>query len=320
MIRFGIAGTGTEAERFYQANRFGAGFELAAVYDVEKTRLTDFCRQKGKPACYEDFDAFAASGELDAVYLSGPAAEHYEQAAALLRAGKHVLIRSPFTWNEDQARDLFAIASEENVILLEAAANVYTPGFKKMISHVQSMGTIRRATFGRCRRDPDYDSYRRGIARGLFLPGISGGGRMELACLPAAAMVRLFGEPDDLKAFFTGFDSGVDAAGTFILKYADMIGEIQYSAVTTAGVPSQIQGEDASMLIREIENVKDLRIFRQTVKQTVHFEQSDNIMNYVTDAFMEMIRTGGGHEKAREDTLAVMRILDAAGSQMQGTD
>ena len=112
----------------------------------------------------------------------------------------------------------------------------------------------------------------------------------------------------------------MDAAGTFILKYADMIGEIQYSAVTTAGVPSQIQGEDASMLIREIENVKDLRIFRQTVKQTVHFEQSDNIMNYVTDAFMEMIRTGGGHEKAREDTLAVMRILDAAGSQMQGTD
>ena len=61
------------------------------------------------------------------------------------------------------------------------------------------------------------------------------------------------------------------------MEYPDMIGEAIYSKITDSAMPSQIQGEDASMLVQEIENVKDLRIVRKGVVQSIHFEQSDNI-------------------------------------------
>lgn len=54
MIRFAILGTGESAEKFYQANRFARGFELAAVYDIEMDRVKEFCFRKGQPAAYDD--------------------------------------------------------------------------------------------------------------------------------------------------------------------------------------------------------------------------------------------------------------------------
>ena len=111
-------------------------------------------------------------------------------------------------------------------------------------------------------------------------------------------------------------NNGVDGAGTILMEYPDMIGEAIYSKITDSAMPSQIQGEDASMLIQEIENVKDLRIVRKGVVQSIHFEQSDNILNYETQEFIKMIKTGMGWEKSKEITLETMKVLDEARKQL----
>ena len=100
------------------------------------------------------------------------------------------------------------------------------------------------------------------------------------------------------------------------MEYPDMIGEAIYSKITDSAMPSQIQGEDASMLVQEIENIKDLRIVRKGVVQSIHFEQSDNILNYETQEFIKMIKTGMGWEKSREITLETMKVLDEARRQL----
>ena len=100
------------------------------------------------------------------------------------------------------------------------------------------------------------------------------------------------------------------------MEYPDMIGEAIYSKITDSAMPSQIQGEDASMLVQEIENIKDLRIVRKGVGQSIHFEQSDNILNYETQEFIKMIKTGMGWEKSREITLETMKVLDEARRQL----
>ena len=100
------------------------------------------------------------------------------------------------------------------------------------------------------------------------------------------------------------------------MEYDDMIGEAIYSKITDAAIPSQIQGEEGSMMVSEIENVKDLRIRRKTVTQTIHFEQSDNTLNYEAAAFIKMIKTGTGWENARDITMETMKVLDEARDQM----
>ena len=70
-------------------------------------------------------------------------------------------------------------------------------------------------------------------------------------------MIRLFGAPVSIKASGIKLSNGVDGAGTILMEYPDMIGEAIYSKITDSAMPSQIQGEDASMLVQEIENIKD---------------------------------------------------------------
>lgn len=317
LIRFGIVGTGDLAEKFYQANRFSQGFELAAVYDEDPERADAFCARKGRISSYKDLSDLAGAEDIDAVYIAGPVRLHYDQARTLMKAGKHVLCRAPLWTDLSGTGELFRIAEEENVILMEAVPAIYTPGFKKMSAYIRSLGPVRRATFSHCLISPDYDSYKRGDVKGFFDPEISQGSLMEMGICPAACMAYLFGEPEQVMAAGVFLDDGPDVTGTVLLSYKDMTGELLCSAVTKGAVSSQIQGEEGAMMIREIENVKDLLIYRNGVKQTIHFEQSDNIQKYVTEAFMKAVRTGTGWEKARDNTFITVGILEQAAGQIR---
>lgn len=316
MIRFGMIGTGKIAEKFWQANRYGKDFELTAVYSRTLERARQFGFQKGQLQYFDDLEAFANSDCIDAVYVASPNYCHYEQVMTLLKAGKHVLCEKPMASNLEQAQEMFAEAEKQNLILLEGMRSIYAPSFQKMIPYMETLGTIRRATLQYCQYSSRYDNYKRGIVENAFKPELSNGALMDIGVYVVSCMIRLFGAPKSIKASGVKLHNGVDGAGTILMEYPDMIGEAIYSKITDSAMPSQIQGEDASMLIQEIENVKDLRIVRKGVVQSIHFEQSDNILNYETQEFIKMIKTGMGWEKSKEITLETMKVLDEARKQL----
>lgn len=316
MIRFGMIGTGKIAEKFWQANRYGKDFELTAVYSRTLERARQFGFQKGQLQYFDDLEAFANSDCIDAVYVASPNCCHYEQVMTLLKAGKHVLCEKPMASNLEQAQEMFAEAEKQNLILLEGMRSIYAPYFQKMIPYMETLGTIRRATLQYCQYSSRYDNYKRGIVENAFKPELSNGALMDIGVYVVSCMIRLFGAPKSIKASGVKLHNGVDGAGTILMEYPDMIGEAIYSKITDSAMPSQIQGEDASMLIQEIENVKDLRIVRKGVVQSIHFEQSDNILNYETQEFIKMIKTGMGWEKSKEITLETMKVLDEARKQL----
>ena len=316
MIRFGMIGTGKIAEKFWQANRYGKDFEMTAVYSRTLERARQFGFQKGQLQYFDDLEAFANSDCIDAVYVASPNCCHYEQVMTLLKAGKHVLCEKPMASNLEQAQEMFAEAEKQNLILLEGMRSIYAPSFQKMIPYMETLGTIRRATLQYCQYSSRYDNYKRGIVENAFKPELSNGALMDIGVYVVSCMIRLFGAPKSIKASGVKLHNGVDGAGTILMEYPDMIGEAIYSKITDSAMPSQIQGEDASMLIQEIENVKDLRIVRKGVVQSIHFEQSDNILNYETQEFIKMIKTGMGWEKSKEITLETMKVLDEARKQL----
>lgn len=316
MIRFGMIGTGKIAEKFWQANRYGKDFELTAVYSRTLERARQFGFQKGQLQYFDDLEAFANSDCIDAVYVASPNCCHYEQVMTLLKAGKHVLCEKPMASNLEQAQEMFAEAEKQNLILLEGMRSIYAPSFQKMIPYMETLGTIRRATLQYCQYSSRYDNYKRGIVENAFKPELSNGALMDIGVYVVSCMIRLFGAPKSIKASGVKLHNGVDGAGTILMEYPDMIGEAIYSKITDSAMPSQIQGEDTSMLIQEIENVKDLRIVRKGVVQSIHFEQSDNILNYETQEFIKMIKTGMGWEKSKEITLETMKVLDEARKQL----
>ncbi|GIG92123.1 Gfo/Idh/MocA family protein [Plantactinospora endophytica] len=65
------------------------------------------------------YDALLDRDDVDAVYLPLPAVLHAEWIARALRAGKHVLAEKPLTTDLDQARELFALARRQGLVLYE---------------------------------------------------------------------------------------------------------------------------------------------------------------------------------------------------------
>ncbi len=72
-------------------------------------------------------DELLAIDGLQAVVVSSSPHLHYEQAAAALRKGKHVLIEKPMTFTADQAQQLLELAQERNLQFLISCPWHYTP-------------------------------------------------------------------------------------------------------------------------------------------------------------------------------------------------
>ncbi|MDO4975888.1 MAG: Gfo/Idh/MocA family oxidoreductase [Eubacteriales bacterium] len=315
-VKLAIVGCGKQAEKFFQANRFHRQMEILAVCGKSMQEAMEFAARKGRMYYSDDLNALADWDGVEAVYIACGLKERYETAVRMLEAGKHLLIEAPMAESHEEVEKLYQLAEEKNVILMEAIPSIYAPAFEKMLPYLRSIGKVRHATLHHCHYDMAYEQWKRGIVMEAFDPEYSGGAMMEMGVYPVAAMIRLYGTPDHVMANGVKLSNGIDVSGSILMAYEDMTAQVIYSKISESAMPSQLQGEEGSMLIGEIDNIKDLKICRRKVDQSIHFEQSDNIMHHETDHFLRMIRTGMGMEECKKISLATMKVLEEARKQL----
>lgn len=315
IVRFGVSGTGLDAEKFCQSNRFLRRFELAAICGETPKAAEEFCVGKGRPLVFDDPARMASCQNLDAVYISKDVMDRQDQCILMMKEGKHVLCASPMADTLEELEELYRVAEDNHVILLESFPFLYTPSFQKMIPYLDSLGTIRHATFQNCYSSVSYERWKRGIPARDFAPETALGGLLEAGTIPVAAMIHLFGYPKKIRGSYVTLPDSIDVTGSILMVYEGMIGEVIYSKITDSAMPSQIQGENGSMILREIDNIKDLSITRKSVRQAVHFEQSDNVFHHETEAFIRMTDTGKGWKKSKKLSRKTMKVLQKVRKQ-----
>lgn len=315
IVRFGVSGTGLDAEKFCQSNRFLRRFELAAVCGETAKEAEEFCVGKGRPLLFDDPGSMASCQDLNAVYISRDIMDRYDQCILMMKEGKHVLCASPMADSMEKLKELYRVAEENQVILLESFPFLYTPSFQKMKPYLDSLGTIRHVTFQNCYSSVSYERWKRGIPTRDFAPETALGGLMEAGTIPVAAMIHLFGSPEKVRGSYITLPDSIDVTGSILMVYEGMIGEVIYSKITDSAMPSQLQGEEGSMILREIDNIKDLSITRRSVRQAVHFEQSDNVFHHETEAFIKMTDSGKGWKKSKKLSRKTMKVLQKVRKQ-----
>lgn len=139
IVRIGIIGTGRIAPRFFKETSFVSGIEVVNAYNPEKSSARTFEAQYKVRTYTERFDDFLS--ETDAVYVASPNETHSNYVRKALMAGRHVLCEKPMTFTYDEAVDLYALAEEKGVILMEGIRTAYMPGFLQLIS-VAKNGSI----------------------------------------------------------------------------------------------------------------------------------------------------------------------------------
>lgn len=315
-VRLAIVGINPNAEKFYQANRFGRNLEMLAVCGSHMEEVESFVARKGRMACSDDIKEIADCDWLDAAFVCTDRRSRFSDCLTLLKAGKHVLCVPPMAETSQQVKELYDTAEENKVILMEGIPAIHAPAFEKMIPYMDSLGKIRHATFHNCHYNVAYQQKNFGLVSPEFNPELTGGALMEMGVYPVAFMVAIFGVPKAVHAAGVTLSDDMNITGTILMEYPDMIGEAIYSKISDSAMPSQIQGEEGSMLIQEIDNIKDLRISRRKVDQAIHFEQSDNIYHHETNTFVQMIQAEKGLEKNRALSTAIMEVLEEASRQM----
>ena len=243
-VRLGIAGTGRIAERFVFETGFVSGAEAVSTYNPRYESAKQFGKKYGLQYKHKSYEAFLDG--IDAVYVATPHETHYDYTSRALISEKHVLCEKPMVLTELEARELFEIASENKVVLMEAVKTAYAPGFINLLAIARGgrIGAIYdvEAAFTKLMPfTPDAREY----------TPVFGGSFTELASYCLLPIAKLLGH-DCKKVEFEHFagPNNCDIYAKALLKYDTAIA----TAKTGIGVKSEgqllISGTNGYILVK----------------------------------------------------------------------
>ena len=312
MIRLATIGTSAIARSLIEAVGVADGISVAAVYSRDADRGRAFADSIGVTATYSDLDELLASRQIDAVYVASPNTAHEAQTLAAVRAGKHVLVEKPAVTNAEAWDRLCREARAHGVVLLEAMRTEYDPGLDVIRELLPTLGTIRRVQLSYQKRSSRYDQVLAGERVNIFDPALAGGALMDLGVYCVHALVTLFGEPQSVQAASVTIASGADGSGSALCTYPGFVAEVLYSKITTSNLPSEVQGELATLLIDQIASPTLLTVERLDGTSTTHELPPirHNLVDEV-DRFVALVETSGDATHDQELTAATLRVVDA---------
>ena len=319
MVRFGVIGTNWITESFIQAASKVDEFSLTAVYSRTTETASEFADKYGAEYTYTDLNEFASSTEFDAVYIASPNSLHASQAVLCMQNGKHVICEKPFASNVEEVSKMTAAAKEHNVVLMEALKTTQLPNFLAIKDNLHKIGKVRRYFASYCQYSSRYDKYKEGTVLNAFKPEFSNGSLMDIGIYCVYPAVALFGEPKDVKASSYMLESGVDGEGSILLTYDEMDAVIMYSKITNSYVPSEIQGENGSIIIDKIHTPESVKIqYKDGTVEDITREQASESMYYEAKEFISLITENKQQSEvnSHENSLITASILEKTRKQI----
>jgi len=121
-MKWGIIGAGTIAGKFAAtvSAMKDEGDTLVAVASRSLEKAQAFADANDIPKAYGSYEEMVKDPDVEAVYVATPNAFHYEHSKLALNNGKHVLCEKPFTLNAGLAKELYALAREKKLFIMEA--------------------------------------------------------------------------------------------------------------------------------------------------------------------------------------------------------
>lgn len=218
ILKLGIVGNGRIAKRFIKESKYVSGIDVEYIFGRNPINLQKVCDNFELKNYFTDYDTFLK--EVDAVYIALPHVLHYDYAKKALLNNKHVLCEKPITLSKNETKELYDIASKNNLILQEAIKTAYAPCFDKLINIALSgiIGEIKDidATFTKLISDKTLREYNLELG---------GGSLRELGSYPLLIIAKLLGTKPMSINFVSTIDekTGIDTMTKVSLLYKNAI-------------------------------------------------------------------------------------------------
>jgi predicted dehydrogenase len=247
-LRWGILGTGGIAAS-QTSDLNDNGFTVTAVGSRSQQSADAFASRWGIAGAHPSYESLVADENVDAIYVSTPHPFHFENALLALNAGKHVLVEKPFVMNAAQAREVVELATEKNLVVLEAMWTRYLPHMVRIRELLAqgALGELRTLISDHSQNLPKDPKHR------INDPALGGGALLDLGIYPVSFSFDVFGAPTRIHASATMTATGVDAQTTMIFEYEGNQRALMVTALDVRGPnTTTITGTEGRIEIDEV--------------------------------------------------------------------
>lgn len=316
-LRYATIGTSAIVEKFCAAGREVDGFAHTVVYSRARETGEAFAARHGGGRVETSLDALAGADDVDVVYLASPNALHHDQAAPLLAAGKHVLVEKTAASTAAEFRHLLDVAAAHGTVVLESLRSLHDPSWAVLEELVSTLGAVRRVTFSYCQRSSRYDRFNAGEQVNIFDPALSAGALLDIGTYCVNPLVHLLGAPEAVQAAAVLLRGGIDGSGTLLCTYPGATAEVIYSKIANSDAPSEVQGEEATLVLDVLHDPRRLRVLHRDGTSVGHVVDKPRPQQaYVLDAMARFVADPGAARPYQATTLAALEVMDAARAQV----
>lgn len=270
-ITFGTIGTNWITDSWIDAAHKSGKWQLHSVYSRTKEQAQVFGKKHNCSSLHTYLNEFADDSGMQAVYIASPNSLHYEHAKVCLQAKKHVILEKPATSTPEELDDLFRIAKEHGVMVIEAFRHIQEANYKllkKLLSQDKKLGPIYGASFTYASYSSRYTNVLNGEVPNIFSLDFSGGSLVDVGVYPVTFAVALFGEPKSQTYVPFICKTGVDGGGVIILNYGDFGVQINNSKGYTSTAPCEVYGEKGTITVNATTDISTVKHLDPKTKKT----------------------------------------------------
>lgn len=216
-VRIGIIGCGRVAKRFPSEANVVSGVKVVAAYDINSQATHSLLDKSDGITAYENLTDFYNA--VDAVYIATPHLTHYDYIKQSIAAGKHVLCETPLVLKSDRAKEVYSLAKEKGVFLMEANKTAHCPAFNHLMVMIKSgvIGEVVDVEASLSKLWDDDKTLRE------FDPNQAGGSMYELGSYPLLPIIKLCGIHYENLNLYSRMKNGVDMYTKGVFRYQNAV-------------------------------------------------------------------------------------------------
>lgn len=309
-MNIGIIGTGRIASRFVDTAL--QGVESSSVYCVYNPRIESaekFAVKHSIPVYTSDLDIFLEN--VDAVYIASPHETHYMYSRRALEAGKHVLCEKPLTTRAEDSEELYRLAEEKGLFLMEALWIRFLPLYEKLKT-LLAEGAIGEIQSVECQYGFEASGIRR--TRKL-MPELGGGALMDIGIYNLGFIQMVLGmDPERFETEMEMNEFGTDDYSSLTLHYPGNI--TVHSVQATDRVMERtavIRGTKGSIFLPDFQHAVSMTV-RPLNGEACEMEFPVEINGFEYEIRETSRLAAAGETKScihsPKDSVALMRLMD----------
>ena len=274
--KVGIIGTGEIARMMARTLDGMRGYTCYAVASRTSEKAESFAKEFKIKKYYGSYEELCKDPKIELVYVATPHSEHYSNVKLALENGKNVLCEKAFMLNEAEAKEVFDLAKEKNLLLTEAMWTRFLPlaGKLKEILASNVIGEISMVMADL--------SFNIAWKQRIQDPALGGGALLDLGVYGLTFASMVLGEDvTDIQAQAFLNDKGMDIQDSICLKYrGGQMAVITCSATSFGPCKGIIYGANGHIEVQDINNFSEIAVYSNVGEKISHYRREKQITGY----------------------------------------